>query len=150
MVNRDKFLFYAGLFVSVLFLLGGAAVAFADGEWHETETVNGEWTLAIRGAKVLNITANAFPYERSMLLCVDKAKDPHALMPEQCGAHEGKAHHFLFPEGFDEMVETAANAKREGNKVNLHVNTDPASVGMIETAGGRPRCYVSRLAWLYK
>ena len=150
MKNINKVFFWTGIIIGGICLLISASIAFADGEWHETETINGEWTLAIRGAKVLNITANAHPYERSMLLCIDKAKDPHALMPERCGAHDGKAHHFLFPEGFDEMVETASNAKKEGNKVNLHVNTDPASVGMIETAGGRPRCYVSRLAWLYK
>ena len=148
MVNRDKLLFYMGLFVAALFLLGGAVVASADGEWHETETENGEWTLAIRGAKVLDIVANAAPYERQMLMCIDKAKDPQGLAPERCDAHEGRAHHFLFPEGFHEMVKLASEAKKEGDKVTLHVNTNPASVGMIETAGGRPRCYVSRLAWL--
>ena len=149
MVNRDKLLFYMGLFVAALFLLGGAMLAFADGEWGETYTEKGEWTLAIRGAKVLNISAHAHPYERQMMLCIDKAKDPQGLMPEQCGAHEGRAHHFLFPEGFHEMVKLATEARKEGDKVTLHVNTDPASVGMIETAGGLPRCYVSRLSWLH-
>ena len=133
--------------VGVTIALLWPSAAQADGEWGETYTINGEWTLAIRGAKVLNITANASPYERQMLLCIDKAKDPQGLAPEQCGAHEGQASHFLFPVGFSEMVKLATEAKKEGDKVNLHVNTAPASVGMVETDGGKPRCYVSRLGW---
>ena len=148
MNKMDKTLTCTVVLVSVACMLLAASMAFADGEWHETETEGGEWTLAIRGAKVLTVSAQAHPYERQMLVCIDKAKDPQGLAPERCDAHEGRAHHFLFPEGFHEMVKLASEAKKEGDKVTLHVNTDPASVGMIETAGGRPRCYVSRLAWL--
>ena len=144
----DKILFWFAVFVLVVGILLSASVAFADGEWYETETENGEWTLAIRGAKVLDIVANASPYERSMMLCIDKAKDPNGLAPMRCDAHDGRSLHFLFPEGFGRMVDLAEQAKENKDKINLHVNTDPASIGMIETAGGLPRCYVSRIAWL--
>ena len=121
--------------------------ARADAEWGETQTVNGEWTLALWNTKVLNITGNTDPYETSILVCVKKGKDPNAIAPQICDAHDGNAHHFLIPEGFDWMVEFATEAKKEGDKVTLHVNTDPASVGMVETAGGQPRCYISRFVW---
>ena len=124
--------------------------AQADGEWYETQTIGGEYTLALRGVKVRTVSANSEPYEDSVLLCVDKAKDTYGLAPEICTEHDGKSYHFLIPTGFTTMVRLAMAAMKDNDRVNLHVNTDPASVGMIETAGGRTRCYVSRIAWLDK
>ena len=129
------------------FLLLAASSARADAEWHETLTENGEWTLALRDTKIESITMNTDPYETSVVVCVKKGKDEGAIAPAVCDAHHGDAHHFLIPTGFDAMLKTAFEAKREGDRVNLHINTDPASVGMVETRGGLPRCYISRLGW---
>ena len=146
--------FLVGGIVGWLLALVGVTIALlwpstarADAEWGETKTLNGEWTLALWNTKILDIVANTDPYETSMVVCVKKGKDPNAIAPQICDAHEGKSHHFLIPTGFDWMVRLAAMAKENGDKVNMHINTDPASVGMVETAGGLPRCYVSRLSW---
>ena len=147
MDRLDRFFVALGLLLCAAFLLLAASSAHADAEWQETQTENGEWTLALWDTKIESITMNTDPYETSVLICVKKGKDAGAIAPAACDAHHGDAHHFLIPTGFDAMLQAAIEAKENGDKVTLHVNTDPASVGMVETRGGLPRCYVSRLSW---